>query len=172
MTQEPVAIQPEELSTSPLPDQPDSGRSGKRFWLSWMVGFASATIVVAGCLMIMAFLRFGSVRPAFVFLRGNSLHVDVPPSYLGSIEVGGQVPVTFTVYNLTSRPYHVIGTNADCSCVRSESLPLRVPPWGKREIHFRIAALREGRAQHTMGIFTDCPTLSTAHAKISYECVQ
>lgn len=150
---------------------PATGRPQEKSIISWFVRFVTVTTVVAGCIMALAYLRFGSPWPAIAYLQGNSFYIRRPPVNLGVAKKGEDIDFKFTVYNMSFNDYNVVGTNSDCTCVRTEPLPIHIPRWGKEEVHFRITPRKEGRAKHTVGIYTDCPSFVSAYADVAYEYV-
>lgn len=139
--------------------------------LRWLVRFVAVTTAIAGCVAALTYFRFGSLWPAIAYLQGRSFYIQRPPSDLGVVQKGNDINFQFTLYNMSFNDYNVVGTNADCTCVRTGSLPIRIPRWGKEEIPFRITPRSEGRAKHTVGIYTDCPSFVSAYADVAYEYV-
>ncbi|AMV40952.1 DUF1573 domain-containing protein [Planctomyces sp. SH-PL62] len=140
-------------------------------WKAWVVRFLTVTTVAAVCVVALSYLRFGSPWPAVVYLQGRSFYVEKPPSDLGVVRDDDEAKATFVVYNMSSTDYNVVGTNSDCSCVRIEDLPVRIPRWSKGEVRFRIKPGGEGREKRTIGIYTDCPSFVSAYANVEYACI-
>jgi hypothetical protein len=135
------------------------GRRKSRFSLLLRLGFflalvSSVTLFAAGAYVLgLAPRRLG---------LGGSLRVEPKTRWLGDLRPGVEVPVSFTVTNLSDRPARMLGATQFCTtwgCVWRTEPPVKVPPHGSGAFGLRLRPRAQfcGEFSCDVILFSDAP---------------
>jgi hypothetical protein len=140
------------------------GRSFARRTLPVAAGIAAVVAACAGW----AFLRFGSLRDAWLYAGGARVVIDRSALALPTGKVGDTQTAEFRLRNLTSRPVKVLGATVSCDCVTTEGLPAEVAAGGS--LRLRSSVHLDGRVtgpfQQSVTYYTDHPAAPSLRAVI------
>jgi hypothetical protein len=113
-------------------------------------------LAILGAMAAISTLAFGSPDAGLAYLRGD--HISILPRLVdvGEGQLGETKEITVTLRNWTKRPVRIIGGTADCACVLTKDLPLRVQAGESRIVTVAVDLIGEpGPFTRTGMLFTD-----------------
>lgn len=119
-----------------------------------------AGLVLAG-VSTWGYARFGSIGSALAFARGDRLIAETKSLSFGPVLAGPTIQQHTRLTNYSNRTIKLVGSNASCSCVLSEDLPLTLAP-GESHL-FKIGVKtdqRTGLIRERVVVYTDYPEQS------------
>ncbi len=120
---------------TPLRDNPRRSLTSAILPAVWgLIGVAG----IAGLLIGLAHLGFGSVPAAVAYFRGERVSVEPRLVDVGEGTAGESREVAVIVSNWTDQPIRLIGGTADCSCTVLDDLPVTIPPKESRSISVQV----------------------------------
>lgn len=130
---------------TPLRDNPRRHLRGALLPAAWGI---AGTAAIAGVLIGLAHLGFGSVPAAIAYFRGERVSIEPRLVDVGSGVGGESRRVSVTVTNWTDQPVHLFGGTADCSCSVLDDLPVTIPAGESRSVSLHV------RLSGAPGVFT------------------
>ncbi|MFO0960897.1 MAG: DUF1573 domain-containing protein [Isosphaeraceae bacterium] len=144
--------------------------SQSRGRLSWVLRNTLAAVLVLAGVSAWGLARFGSIPSALAYARGDRLIPDARSLSFGRVDPGSTVEVGTGLTNHADRPIQLIGSNASCSCLLPEELPVVISPGGSHRFKIGIDShARRGVVHERIVIFTDSPTQSQVGLTVSGE---
>ena len=140
----------------------------ERVALYWCATTVIIICLTLGVIVVYGCVRFGSVRSAVAYLRGQRLIVDSQSRSAGALAIGDRRFVQFKLGNHSVHPVTVLGSRSSCTCLVAEDLPFAIPPSGTRQVRVRVHPV-EGQGPFTQRVtlFTDCPGQAEVVLQIS-----
>lgn len=121
---------------------------------------AGACFLTAAAIAAVSILRFGSLRAAAAYMRGEVLCGEPVERSLGNINAGTTARALFRVTNVEDVPVTIVGARTTCGCIKATSLPLTLEPRDSVDIAFAVkpVKLEPGASfHHAVMLYTDLP---------------
>lgn len=96
---------------------------------------------------------FGSLANAIAYARGNYCMWQQGEVDIGVISPGKSAMAVAVIVNLTREPLTIIGGQADCGCISSETFPIVLKPQEERKLSFNINYAGRGDFVHFVRIY-------------------
>ena len=121
--------------------------------LKWVGGFTALLAVIVG----IGISVFGSSDAAIARLRGESLGVTPSVLDFGTGKPGDKLTATVTVRNWTDSPVRIVDGTADCTCIATRDLPVRIDPGQQADVSVSLSLpSTSGQLIRTIEFTTDC----------------
>lgn len=134
---------------------PSATTSGKPLpWLATTALFLGLTL--AG-LAVLAAVRFGSIRSAIGYARGQYIVADHATKSFGVASVSDWPSVTYTITNQTPGAVRLAGCNTVCTCTVPDKLPLSLSPGESKDLTIRYRPSNRSLVHVPAIVYTTCP---------------
>lgn len=104
------------------------GSSAMYHWILQIAGPLIVVGVILVCFVGWSIRRFGHPLVGIAYLNGVIIKPEKQTVDLGHVRPGTQVEAVFRLMNLTRQTVTIIGAQADCSCIVTSGLPMKIPP--------------------------------------------
>jgi len=122
-----------------------------------MLGIVGLFAMLSAMSCAYAVVRFGSLRSALAFARGERLVVEGGVRDLGDLPLGSEHEVRVTIRNLGRSSIRILGAKSSCSCMAAADKPRGVPPGESRAILIHLHVDRESEIAGEVTLYTDEP---------------
>lgn len=123
---------------------------------SWMALTLFFTNVVLVCLVIWAYVEFGSIRAGIGYLAEERLSVDATTKSVGEAAPRTTFSIIFHLTNRADRAVTLLGAKTSCTCLVTEILPRTLRPAEEYplKVEFRTGSM-SGKILQSFEIYTD-----------------
>lgn len=105
-----------------------------RFLLSCISAVVILWLLAGG----VAWYAYDTPKAIVYALSGKPFCVTPTVVDAQDVQLGSVVQGDYTVLNFTASSIHLVGSQTSCGCAVVENLPIRIPPYGRAVIHFKV----------------------------------